>query len=78
MTLDGAGGFWVTWDDPRTEEGAIGLARIAGDGVPEPALPAPLAGRTSDVAAGPDGPILAWVAGDAIELAPLASLEEAS
>ena len=39
---------------------------------------APLAGRTSDVAVGPDGPILAWVAGDAIELAPLASLEEAS
>lgn len=68
------GAFWVTWDDPRTEAGAIGLARIDANGQPEPGLPAELAGRTSDVVATPDGPLLAWVsdAGVSVELVPSA------
>lgn len=75
--LDEADGFWVTWDDDRTEEGSIGVVRVGEDAALEPGA-APSGGRTPDIAVGADGPILAWSAAESVDVAPLADLEGAS
>lgn len=59
--LDDAGVFWVTWDDPRTEAGAIHLVQIATGGKLTPVLSAATGGRTPDVARAGADLVLTWL-----------------
>jgi len=61
--------FWVTWDDPRTEAGAIALAGIDAEGTVTPVDTADLTGRTPDVVPTPAGPLLTWLTDDGIQVA---------
>lgn len=75
--LDEAGGFWVTRDDDRTDEGSIGVVRVDLDDALEPDA-APSSGRTPDIAVGTDGRILTRSAAEPVDVAPLADLEQGS
>lgn len=66
--LDETGIFWVTWDDPRTEEGAIQLVQIASNGGVTPVSIDVTGGRTSDVVRAGEDVILTWVTDAGVQL----------
>lgn len=63
------GVFWVTWDDPRTEAGAISLVSIDAEGTVTPVDTAKLTGRTPDIVPAPTGPLLTWLTDEGIQVA---------
>ena len=69
MDLDAADNVWVTWDDRRTEDGAVQLVRIGADGAVTPLLDEALPGLTSDIAVGSTGAVIVWLAQDEIRAA---------
>ena len=69
MDLDATDNVWVTWDDRRTEDGAVQLVRIGADGAVTPLLDEALPGLTSDVAVGSTGAVIVWLAQDEIRAA---------
>lgn len=72
------GVFWVTWDDPRTEAGAISLVGIDAQGTITPVDTAELTGRTPDVVPSPGGPLLTWLTDEGIQVAILTHDEGAA
>jgi hypothetical protein len=65
--------LWVTWDDSRTEAGAVDLARIDADGTATRIPLVGTAGRTPDVAVAADGPILTWLSDAGVQVALVAA-----
>jgi hypothetical protein len=73
LALDTQGYAWVAFDDVRPEAGAVRLVRIAADGATEEMLPGETTGRAPALAAGPAGPVLAWLDGEAVRVLPFAT-----
>lgn len=73
--LDDTGVFWVTWDDSRTEEGAIQLVQIASDGAVIPMSSNATIGRTPDVVRAGTDVILTWLTDDGVQLESIAAPE---
>lgn len=73
--LDDAGVFWVTWDDPRTEEGAIQLVQIAPGGKVTAVPSSATSGQTPDVVRAGGDIILTWLTDDGVQLDVMAAPE---
>lgn len=76
--LDDGGVFWVTWDDSRTEEGAIQLVQIATGGTVSPVLSEVMGGRTPDVVQVGADVILTWLTDAGVQIEAMAAPEAAA
>ena len=68
IDLDAEDNVWVAWDDRRTAEGAIQLARIGTDGTVTPVLDDAVAGLTADIAVGSTEAVMVWLAEDQVQV----------
>ncbi|MFN8661974.1 MAG: sialidase family protein [Thermomicrobiales bacterium] len=73
--LDDEGIFWVTWDDSRTEEGAIQLVQIAPGGQVTTVPSEATSGRTPDVVRAGGEIVLTWLTDAGVQLEAMAAPE---
>lgn len=73
--LDDEGIFWVTWDDSRTEEGAIQLVQIAPGGQVTTVPSEATSGRTPDVVRAGGEIVLTWLTDAGVQLEAMATPE---
>ena len=73
--LDDAGVFWVTWDDARTEEGAVQLVQISPDGKVSAVPSDASSGLTPDVVRAGANVVLTWLTDVGVQLQVMAAPE---
>ena len=73
--LDDEGIFWVTWDDSRTEEGAIQLVQIGPGGQVTTLSSEATSGRTPDVVRAGGEIVLTWLTDAGVQLEAMAAPE---
>lgn len=73
--LDDEGIFWVTWDDSRSEEGAIQLVQIAPGGQVTTVPSEATSGRTPDVVRAGGEIVLTWLTDAGVQLEAMAAPE---
>lgn len=76
--LDESGVFWVTWDDSRTEEGAIQLVQITPGGSASPVSSEATNGRTPDVVRAGTDVVLTWLTDAGVQTEAMAAPEAAA
>jgi hypothetical protein len=67
LATDPAGGVWAAWEDGTGDEPVVRLARLEAGGRAGPIV-ATHGGRAPALAAGPAGPVLAWLDGEAVRV----------
>lgn len=73
--LDDAGVFWVTWDDSRTEEGAIQVVQITAGGSVSAVPSGATSGHTPDLVRAGTDIVLTWLTDAGVQIETLAAPE---
>lgn len=68
--LAAAGGsVWAAWEDRSQQGGRVAVSRLDARGAPGSRADLPGSGRSPALVGGPEGPAVAWLAGDSVRVA---------